>query len=234
MRMEKIIAPSMMCAGFLGLDRVLELFAHERVGLLHLDIMDGHFVSNITLGTDYVAEMKKATAIPLDLHLMVEEPEKMLDCFAFGEGDRVSVHAESTRHLQKCLAAIRERGAHPTVALNPATPLAVLDYVLEDLDGVLVMTVNPGFGGQKSVPSALRKIADVRAYLDSHRKQDASVEADGNVSFENTVKMARAGADIFVAGTSSLFAKNGKSLRENLHEMSRCIEAGERQTANCV
>ena len=203
--LKKMISPSMMCADILTLRETLDVFAAEGIEYLHLDIMDGSFVPNYCLGTDYCKRIKAACNIPLDIHMMIEEPDRKLDWFAFGEGDFVSVHAESTKHLQRTLAAIRARGAKAMVAINPATPLSALEYVVDDLDGLLIMTVNPGFAGQKMVTSALDNIAAARAFLDAHGKTDAIVEVDGNVSFENAVKMRAAGADLFVSGSSGVF-----------------------------
>ena len=169
--------------------------------------MDGHFVPNFTLGTDYCRILKANTSIPLDIHMMVENPENCLDWFAFGEGDYVSVHVESTRHLQKTLAKIREKGAKAMVALNPATPISAIENVLDDIDAVLIMTVNPGFAGQKLIPATLAKITAMREYLDARGYERVEIEVDGNVSFENAAKMNAAGANIFVAGTSSVFTK---------------------------
>ncbi len=203
--LTKKISPSMMCADALRLGEALEEFEKCGIEYLHIDIMDGAFVPNFTLGTDYCKILKKAVKIPLDIHLMVEKPEEKLAWFPIGEGDIVSVHAESTKHLQKALTAIRQAGSKAYVAINPATPLSVLEEVIPDLDGVLVMTVNPGFAGQKLIPQTLDKISRVRKMLDSQGRCDAEIEVDGNVSFENARKMSDAGANIFVAGTSSVF-----------------------------
>lgn len=199
------LSPSLMCADPFCLRETLDEFLRCGVEYLHLDVMDGVFVPNFTLGTDLCRRIKAYSPIPLDLHLMIGAPEQKLGWFAFGAGDIVSLHAESTRHLQKALAAVLERGGLPFVALNPATPLCFLEPVLDDLAGVLVMAVNPGFAGQKMIPSTLRKIAAVRALLDENGRTDACIEVDGNVSPENAKKMRRAGADIFVAGTASIF-----------------------------
>ena len=209
------ITPSMMCADLTLLPETLSAFAEEGIEYLHIDVMDGHFVNNLCLGTDFCRQMRRMSDIPLDLHLMIEEPEKKLGWFDIQPGDIVAVHAESTRHLQRTLAMIREYHARPFAALCPATPLSVLDYVLDDLDGVLIMTVNPGFAGQKLIPATLDKIADCRRYLDERGYGHITIEVDGNVSFENARKMRKAGADLFVAGTSSVFAKDG-DLRENI------------------
>lgn len=213
--MKNKISPSMMCADALNLGSTLKEFEKNGIEYLHIDIMDGAFVPNFTLGTDYCKILKNATSIPLDIHLMIEKPEERLDWFPIGEGDMVSVHAESTRHLQKILKAIKDKGAKAYVALNPATPLCFLEEVLPDIDGVLVMTVNPGFAGQKLVPQTLDKIRRVRKMLDEAGKTDAEIEVDGNVSFENAEKMSAAGANIFVAGTSSVFKKE-LSLEEGI------------------
>lgn len=220
--MNKKISPSIMCVDFLNLKETINEFEKLGIEYLHIDIMDGHFVGNYTLGTDFVKKLKAETKIPLDIHLMVEKPENVLDWFAFGDGDYVAVHLESTCHLQKALAIIRERGAKPMVAINPATPICLLESVLEDIDGVLVMTVNPGFAGQKLVRSTLKKIKDLRKYLDSNGYEGVEIEVDGNVSFENIVLMSKAGANIFVGGTSSVFSKSG-SLSENVSTMRNLL-----------
>ena len=203
--MKKQISPSMMCADAMNLGTTLREFEREGIEYLHIDIMDGHFVPNFTLGTDYCKILKANTGIPLDIHMMVENPENCLDWFPFGAGDYVSVHVESTRHLQKTLAKIRERGAKAMVALNPATPISAIENVLDDIDAVLIMTVNPGFAGQKLIPATLAKITAMRNYLDERGYDKVEIEVDGNVSFENAAKMNVAGANIFVAGTSSVF-----------------------------
>lgn len=206
--MKLKISPSMMCADIAKLTETLGTFEKCNIDYLHIDIMDGHFVPNFTLGTDYCKNIKKLTRIPLDIHLMIEKPEDKLDWFEFGEGDIVSVHYESTTNLQTTLTKIRARGAKPFVVLNPATPIFVIEDILDDIDGVMIMAVNPGFAGQKMVPSALDKINRLRKYLDEKGYTDIEIETDGNVSFENAVKMHDAGANILVAGTSSIFNKN--------------------------
>lgn len=212
--MDKKISPSIMCVDFFALEKTIRDFEENNIDLIHIDIMDGKFVSNYTLGTDFVKAIKKCTNIPLDIHLMIEDPENKINWFEFGEGDYVSVHYESTRHLNKALNMIREKGGKAMVAINPATPLSALDSVLDDIDAVLVMTVNPGFAGQKLVKSTLKKIKKLREYLDKEGYSNIEIEVDGNVSFENAVLMNESGANIFVAGTSSIFSKNG-DLSEN-------------------
>ena len=206
--MQAKISPSMMCAGLFELERTVRDFEKNNIEYLHIDIMDGSFVPNFTLGTDYVKNLRKLTNIPLDVHMMIERPEEKIGWFDFQPGEFAAVHWESTPHVQRALAAIRAAGAKPMLALNPATPVSVLEYVLEDLDGVLVMTVNPGFAGQKLVPQTLKKITQVKELLQKAGRTDVEIEVDGNVSFPNARLMRDAGADIFVAGTSSIFNDN--------------------------
>lgn len=202
------ISPSMMCADFARLEDCIKKLEKCGVEYLHIDVMDGDFVPNFTLGPDYVRALRGMTSIPIDLHLMVRKPELHITSFGLQEGDIVSVHWEATDHMQRALRMIRDSGATPAVALNPATPVEVLEYVLDDIGMVLVMTVNPGFAGQKLVPQTLRKIKKVREFLSERGRDDVEIEADGNVSFENARLMRAAGADIFVAGTSGLFRKD--------------------------
>lgn len=217
---KKQISPSLMCADMLNLGAELKLLEKAGIEYLHIDIMDGVYVPNYTLGTDFVRLVKSATSIPLDIHMMVQNPGSKLDWFQFGEGDYVCLHIEAEPHIQRALKAIRARGAKPMVALNPGTSISAIEELLPDIDGVLVMTVNPGFAGQKLVRSTLDKITRMRKFLDDHGYPDIEIEVDGNVSFENAKLMSEAGADIFVAGTSSIYAKGGdmfenaKKLRE--------------------
>lgn len=222
--MNKKISPSIMCVDFFKLDETIKEFEENKIDLIHVDIMDGSFVPNFTLGTDFVKKLKARTTIPLDIHLMIDNPESKLDWFEFGEDDYVSVHYESTKHLHKAINTIKSRGAKAMVAINPATPLCVLDAVLDDIDAVLIMTVNPGFAGQKLVGSTLSKIKKLREHLDKNGYQDIEIQVDGNVSFENAKLMSEAGANIFVAGTSSIFAK-GNTLKENLKKLKDSINS---------
>lgn len=218
MSLSKKISPSLMCADFLNLGTELRTLEECGIEYLHIDIMDGVFVQNYTLGTDFVRKLHENCSIPLDLHLMITEPHLKLDWFDLRPGDYVGFHVEAEPHVQRTLAAIRDRGAKPMLVLNPATPLSVLDEVLPDLDGVLLMTVNPGFAGQKLIPYTLDKIARLRRMLDERGYENVEIEVDGNVSFENAAKMSRAGANIFVAGTSSIYSKNG-NVKENAEKL---------------
>ena len=216
------LSPSMMCADVLELKQTLHTMEAEQIEMLHMDVMDGHFVSNFTLGTDYLKFMRKATSIPLDVHLMVEKPEDKLGWFQPQPGEIFSIHAESTRHLQRALNAVKAYGAVPVVAINPGTPLVMIEDVLLDVDGVLVMTVNPGFAGQRLVPQTLDKIARLRAMLDETGHGQKFIEVDGNVSVENALKMRAAGADTFVLGTSCIF--KGDDLAGNIRAFRATVK----------
>lgn len=213
------ISASLMCIDFSDIKSSIKMLEQAKIEYLHFDIMDGSFVPNFTLGPDFLRSIREITDIPCDIHLMVYEPERHIELFAPRKGDLVSIHAEATVHLQRTLQLIRSTGATAAVALNPASPVNVLDYVLDDIGAVLVMTVNPGFAGQKLVPATLQKIQDVRQMITG---RDIEIEVDGNVSLENAVKMRARGADIFVAGSSSLFISN-RSLAETAAELRNAI-----------
>ena len=223
------LAPSMMCVQFAQMTETLECFEHFGVEYLHIDIMDGEFVLNFALGTDFCSQMRKMTSIPLDIHLMITRPDLKLDYFNIQPGEYVSVHWESTPHIQRVLASIRAKGAKAMVALNPATPICVLEHILDSLDGVLLMTVNPGFAGQAMVPGALEKIRATREYLDAKGYSNIDIEVDGNVSFENAKKMRAAGANIFVGGSSSVFSVKAP-MEENLAAMNAIVGREEEET----
>lgn len=218
------ISTSIMCAGILDIKYYLDGFERNKVDYLHVDVMDGEFVPNYMLGIDYIKSLRKASTIPLDIHLMINKPEDKIDWFDFREGEYVAIHVESTSHLQRALQKIKNTGASPMVAMNPATPITALDYVLDDIKGVVIMTVNPGFAGQVLIPQTLKKITDTRNYLNQKGYADIVIEVDGNVSFENAEKMAKAGADIYVAGTSSIFNKN-LDLDESIHKFRTIIDS---------
>ena len=201
------ISPSVMCVDFMELRSVLSDMEQNGIEYIHVDIMDGIFVPNYTLGTDFIKQLKNATNIPLDIHLMITEPEKKLEWFTFGEGDYVSVHLESTKDPHGALAQIRARGAKAMLAISPDTPAESVWEYIDEIDAVLVMTVYPGFAGQKLIPETLEKVRLLRQELDRRGYDKIELEVDGNVSFANAPRMREAGADIFVAGTSSVFTK---------------------------
>jgi ribulose-phosphate 3-epimerase len=169
--------------------------------LLHVDVMDGHFVPNITLGPPVVTCLDRVTDLPLDCHLMIERPEFYIESFRKAGADWISVHVEACSHLHRVVQQIRETGARAGVALNPATPLSHLDLVLADLDFVLIMSVNPGFSGQKFIPACLDKIRKMRERID-REALSIDIEVDGGIKTDNIAEVARAGANVFVAGSS--------------------------------
>lgn len=217
------ISPSIMCADFRHLEDDIRILEQAGVEYLHFDIMDGSFVPNFTLGPDLMKSVREITSIPFDVHLMVQQPENHIALFDLRPGDLVSVHQESTVHLQRTLQKIKDKGADAAVALNPATPIYSIEDVLDDIAVVLIMTVNPGFAGQKLVPATLKKISHLKRYLNENGYPLIQIEVDGNVNFENAAKMREAGADIFVTGTSSLFIK-GTDIRDAADELRKCIE----------
>jgi ribulose-phosphate 3-epimerase len=208
------LSPSMMCADLFRLGETIRTFEANNIPYLHIDVMDGSFVPNLMLGTGTVRQIRGGSSIPLDIHLMIEEPGEKFEWFDPRPGEYISVHVESTRHLQRALAKIRSLGAKPMAALNPASPLSMLEDVLPDIDAVLVMTVNPGYAGQRLVPQTLDKIKRLRTMLDDRGFENVEIEVDGNVSIENALKMRASGANIFVAGSSLLF-KDG-SLEDHI------------------
>ena len=216
------LSPSLMCVDFAQIEDTLRTFEECGIDYLHIVIMDGEFVPNYALGTNFCAQLRKLTRIPLDIHLMITRPDSKLDRFDFRPGEFVSVHWESTPHVQKTLAAIRAAGAKPMLAINPATPGDVIRYLLPDLEGILVMTVNPGFAGQPLVPATLEKIRDIRSFVEENGYPDLELEVDGNVSFENAKRMRAAGATMFVGGSSSIFSPQG-SLRSNIQKMNEMV-----------
>jgi ribulose-phosphate 3-epimerase len=221
---EAIISASIMCADSLRLgDQVREL---EQAGVdwLHVDIMDAHFVPNMPLGLEMLAGLRAFTALPLDVHLMVEDNRFFVERVAKGGVNRVSIHLESARHADRQLAQIRELGMKAGAALNPGTPLSSLDYVLDRIDWLLLMTVNPGFAGQEMAPSAIRKIQDARRCL-AERRCDVAIQVDGNVSLERIPAMVAAGADILVGGSSSVFLP-GRTIAENVALVRKAAAAG--------
>ena len=194
--MKALVSPSMMCADILRLKEIIDEFEEKRIDYLHIDVMDGVFVPNFCLGTDFCRQIKKATSIPLDIHLMIAQPEKKLDAFPFGEGDIVSVHLESSENIKEALSEIKRAGARAFLAVNPDTPVENVSGYLDLIDGVLLMTVYPGFAGQKMVPGSLERIEKLRRILDENGAQEKRIEVDGNVNFEKAPLMRKAGADM--------------------------------------
>jgi ribulose-phosphate 3-epimerase len=195
------IAPSILAADFRTLGAEIEAVAKAGADWIHVDVMDGHFVPNLTIGPPVVAAVRRATKLPLDVHLMIEAPERSLADYAAAGADRIGVHVETCPHLHRTLQQIRNLGKKACVVVNPATPAAAIEPVLGELDQVLVMSVNPGFGGQRFIEGVLPKLAQLRRWIDE-RELDVELEVDGGISPDTLERASRAGANVFVAGTA--------------------------------
>jgi ribulose-phosphate 3-epimerase len=202
---KHLIAPSILSADFARLGEEIRAVEAAGADWIHADVMDGHFVPNLTIGPVVIEAARAATRLPLDVHLMIESPENSIDSYVAAGADRIAVHVEACRHLHGTLARVREAGARAGVVLNPATPAIAIEPVLGDVDQVLAMTVNPGFGGQKFIESVLPKIAQIRRWIDE-RELAVVLEVDGGIGPGTIGRAARAGADAFVAG-SAIFHK---------------------------
>lgn len=217
----KKIAPSILSADFSRLGDEIRSVEAAGADYIHIDVMDGHFVPNITIGPLIVSAARKVTTLPLDVHLMIENPDLYIPDFAEAGSDIIVVHAEAVNHLHRTVQLIKSCGKKAGVSLNPATPLTVLDYILEELDLVLLMTVNPGFGGQSFIEACLPKIHALRAMLD-RRGCEAELEVDGGVKESNIAGISHAGADVFVAGSAVFgspdYAKTIAALKESAKE----------------
>ncbi|MGH7504504.1 MAG: ribulose-phosphate 3-epimerase [Longimicrobiales bacterium] len=196
------LAPSILSADFA---RLADAVAEAEAGgaeWIHVDVMDGHFVPNLTIGPPVVTALRRVTGLPLDVHLMIETPERLIEAFADAGADLITVHQEASIHLHRTVEHIRELGARPGVAINPATPAAALEEILSYVDLVLVMSVNPGFGGQRYIPTSTRKVAAVRSLLDERSLWAVELEVDGGLSPANAGEVAAAGASVLVAGSA--------------------------------
>jgi ribulose-phosphate 3-epimerase len=218
------IAPSILSADFGQL--AAEVRAIAAADYVHVDVMDGHFVPNLTIGPVVVEAVRRATTLPLDVHLMIEDAERWVGAYAKAGADLIAVHAEACPHLHRTLAQIRELGKRAVVVLNPATPIESIEWVLSDVDMVLVMSVNPGFGGQRFIASALDKIAQLRRMIDE-RGLAVEIEVDGGIKLDNVADACRAGANVIVSG-SGIFGIGSKDYAATIAEMRRRGEAARR------
>jgi ribulose-phosphate 3-epimerase len=198
------IAPSILSADFTRLGEQIAAAEAGGAAIIHVDVMDGHFVPNITIGPFIVEAVRRATRLPIDTHLMIEQPDQYIPAFARAGANMISIHPETTYHLHRSLTLIRQEGCQAGLVLNPATPLAYVEEALDEIDYVLLMSVNPGFGGQKFIPGALDKLRRLRQLLDGagSRGTRVRIEIDGGIVPGNIAEVAAAGAEIFVAGSS--------------------------------
>ena len=215
----KKIAPSILSADFSKLEEEVKAVEEAGADLIHVDVMDGHFVPNLTIGPPVIKCLRKVTDLPLDVHLMIANPNSYIEEYANSGSDIIGVHVEACPHLHRTIQEIKELGKKACVSLNPSTPIVCLEHILNDIDMVLIMTVNPGFGGQKFIKSILPKISMMRKIKDE-RNLDIEIEVDGGINKENIFKVSKAGCDIFVAGSAVFGTDNYKeaisSLRKNL------------------
>lgn len=204
------IAPSILSADFTRLGDEIAAVENGGADYIHVDVMDGHFVPNITIGAMIVKAARRATQLPLDVHLMVSDPDLFIDAFVDAGASILTVHAEAVTHLHRTIQRIRDRGIRAGAALNPATDLNVLTYVLEDLDLVLLMTVNPGFEGQRFIPAVVPKIKALRKRI-TEQNLNTEIEVDGGISEKNIKTVSAAGADVFVAGSAIYYSEDYKT-----------------------
>ncbi len=210
MKTKVKLAPSILSADFARLGEQIAEVARAGADYIHVDVMDGHFVPNITIGAPVVASIRPVTSLPLDVHLMIEHPERYISDFVHAGADIITVHVEACPHLQRTIRLIKELGAKAGVSLNPPTPLSAIEEIIPHVDLVLIMSVNPGFGGQTFIPATLPRIAAMRKILDD-RKLSAELEVDGGINADNAPDIVKAGADVLVAGNSIFRAKEGIS-----------------------
>ncbi|HCJ58488.1 ribulose-phosphate 3-epimerase [Lutispora sp.] len=215
------VAPSILSADFANMSLDVKTVEEAGADMLHIDVMDGHFVPNITIGAPVVKSLRKVTDLVFDVHLMIDNPEQYIKDFVLAGAEIITVHAEASKHLHRLLQMIRNEGVKAGLALNPATPISVLEHLLDDLDMVLIMSVNPGFGGQKFIPAIYDKISLTSEYL-SEKNRYIPIQVDGGIGLDNIKKVCDCGAEIIVSG-SAIF--NSDSIKETIWLMKKADEA---------
>ena len=221
------MSASMMCANLVELKDTIRIFEAEKIEYLHIDVMDGEFVPNFGLGADFIRGLRGLTSIPLDLHLMVKSPEYKYRWLGIRESDTVSIHYESTQQIQRALDWLEPYGCRRFLAINPATPVSMLEEVLDYIDGINLLMVNPGYAGQKIVPSTLRKAEKLQRFLQSNGREELEIEVDGNITEEYACLLRQYGASMFVAGSSSIFRGGLNDYVGNIRRMNNCVKIDE-------
>ncbi|ROQ90720.1 ribulose-phosphate 3-epimerase [Desulfosoma caldarium] len=226
---QRLLAPSILSADFGRLAEEVRAVEEAGADWIHVDVMDGHFVPNITIGPDVVKAVRRATTLPVDVHLMITDPDRYLEAFVTAGADWLGVHVEACVHLHRTVQRIRELGAKASVAVNPATPLCLVEPILEHVDMVLLMTVNPGFGGQKFIGSAVSKIRQLRRWIDD-RSLDVLIQVDGGVCVDTVDVLVESGVDVFVAGSAvfqgSDYHRTVRALKDRFNPSGKSHQGG--------
>ena len=221
--MTNKISASLMCADPFNIKNIIQTLETHNIEYLHIDIMDGKFVPNLGIGSDFIKALRKHTNIPFDYHIMVKEPDSIINLLDIRENDLVSVHYESSFQIQRTLENVRKYGCKVMIAINPATPLCVLEELIYYIDGINLLMVNPGFASQKMVDNCIKKAEKVARCIRKFRRSDIIFEVDGNITYENAKILKDYGANLFVAGTSSIF-NDGKDMHNSIIELRESIE----------
>ncbi len=220
--MKKMLSASVMCADLMNFSKSVKQLEEAGIEYLHVDIMDGSFVPNLTFGFDFVNALKAITDIPLDVHMMVNDPARFIDRMKLDKNDILCIHYEADIHIHRTLAQIKDKGVKAGIAINPHTRPESLEYLMDNTDMVLVMTVNPGFAGQKIIGCSEEKTRHTRILLDSWGFSNVPIEVDGNINPVNAEKLSKSGAEIFVLGTSGLFLKD-KSIKQAVEDLRKLL-----------